>query len=191
MVTTLSPNEFDFIKALKQNNVSLFFKYLFFDGCKSKKVDKSLNVYHLNFYDNLSFTSIDTVIQAIKNTLNIYKCPISICGSKQFINTSGYNLPSYSPRVYNVENTTHSLLISGYKKVIDPKTGEEKELFKVHNSWGKNWQIANNNGWVDARHFIYMHPLYRIEKEGLSQKVRNIQISYFTTIKFTIKNILS
>lgn len=43
----------------------------------------------------------------------------------------------------------HAFLISGYKEVCSPT--KCRELVKVHNSWGKEWQSANNGGWVDAK----------------------------------------
>ena len=45
-------------------------------------------------------------------------------------------------------NETHSLVFSGFKQVRNGDT--IKDVFKVHNSWGQEWQIRNNDGWVDA-----------------------------------------
>ncbi len=49
----------------------------------------------------------------------------------------------------------HSFVISGYKKVCassSPKTC--RDLVKVHNSWGEDWQKKYNDGWVDAASIV-------------------------------------
>jgi hypothetical protein len=49
----------------------------------------------------------------------------------------------------------HCLLISGYKQVVNPNNlNDKKQLFKIHNSYGIEWQLEHNNGWVDAENFI-------------------------------------
>lgn len=49
--------------------------------------------------------------------------------------------------------TGHSVVISGYRKVCkDSACGTEcRDVLKVQNSWGEDWQKRNNDGWVDAR----------------------------------------
>ena len=38
--------------------------------------------------------------------------------------------------------------------VFNPENKKDKrDLFKVHNSWGAEWQRQNNDGWVDADQF--------------------------------------
>ncbi|MEK2688211.1 hypothetical protein [Bdellovibrio sp. GT3] len=44
----------------------------------------------------------------------------------------------------------HAAVVAGYRKVCDPK-GECVDSVKVLNSWGKGWQKANSDGWVDAK----------------------------------------
>lgn len=45
----------------------------------------------------------------------------------------------------------HNIVVSGYKKMCDPASRCDKEAFKVHNSWGSEWQAEfTNDGWVDA-----------------------------------------
>lgn len=48
----------------------------------------------------------------------------------------------------------HSFVISGYKRVCSTTSKNCKELFKVQNSWGKDWQNENNDGWVDAESIL-------------------------------------
>lgn len=47
----------------------------------------------------------------------------------------------------------HSVVISGYRKVCkDSNCGTEcRDIVKVQNSWGEDWQERNNDGWVDAK----------------------------------------
>lgn len=42
----------------------------------------------------------------------------------------------------------NSLVICGYKKVFNGRV--YKDVFKVHNSFGKSWQKIHNDGWIDA-----------------------------------------
>ena len=47
----------------------------------------------------------------------------------------------------------HSVVIAGHKQVcITP--GNCRILFKVHNSWGIEWQDQYDNGWVDANSIL-------------------------------------
>jgi hypothetical protein len=43
-------------------------------------------------------------------------------------------------------------VISGYKKVCNGS--DCKDIFKVHNSWGEEWQKLNNDGWLDADQIV-------------------------------------
>ncbi|MGZ8942825.1 MAG: hypothetical protein ACXW00_08675 [Methylobacter sp.] len=47
----------------------------------------------------------------------------------------------------------HSVVISGYRYVCKDKSEKKedcKHVFKIHNSWGDDWQTANADGWLDA-----------------------------------------
>jgi hypothetical protein len=47
----------------------------------------------------------------------------------------------------------HSVIISGYRRVCKNNSkcvAECRDVVKVQNSWGKDWQIKNDDGWVDA-----------------------------------------
>lgn len=48
---------------------------------------------------------------------------------------------------------THSVAVAGYRKVCK-KDGSCRDLLKVHNSWGEDWQRKNNDGWVDAESLL-------------------------------------
>jgi hypothetical protein len=48
----------------------------------------------------------------------------------------------------------HSVVISGYRKVCKKNgdcVADCRDVVKVQNSWGKDWQIKNDDGWVDAK----------------------------------------
>ncbi|MBC7457516.1 MAG: hypothetical protein H7235_04515 [Bdellovibrionaceae bacterium] len=49
--------------------------------------------------------------------------------------------------------STHVLTITGYKESCN-KQKKCKKLFKVLNSLGEDWQVAHNDGWVDASSII-------------------------------------
>ncbi len=49
--------------------------------------------------------------------------------------------------------TTHSVTISGYRKVCKGSGSAKtcRDVVKVQNSWGKDWQKEYDDGWVDAK----------------------------------------
>ncbi|MEK6627419.1 MAG: hypothetical protein AABY53_02240 [Bdellovibrionota bacterium] len=48
---------------------------------------------------------------------------------------------------------SHAIVVSGHKQVCNP-LNQCRDLVKVHNSWGAEWQRKYNNGWVDAQTMI-------------------------------------
>jgi C1A family cysteine protease len=61
-------------------------------------------------------------------------------------------------------STIHSIVICGYKKVINPENGKVLEVFKVQNSYGTDWQLQNNNGWIDAEKLLENTPAFWSER---------------------------
>ncbi|MNT58070.1 hypothetical protein D3C72_1954850 [compost metagenome] len=52
--------------------------------------------------------------------------------------------------------TRHSVVISGYRKMCKG-VGKERscrDVLRVQNSWGKDWQEDFGNGWVDAKELL-------------------------------------
>jgi hypothetical protein len=47
----------------------------------------------------------------------------------------------------------HSVAVTGYRKVCK-SDGSCRDLFKIQNSWGADWQKRNNDGWLDAESFL-------------------------------------
>ena len=47
--------------------------------------------------------------------------------------------------------SAHGVVVAGYRKIC---TGSAcQDYIRIHNSWGKEWQSRNSNGWIDARNF--------------------------------------
>ncbi|EPZ50125.1 hypothetical protein M902_1010 [Bacteriovorax sp. BAL6_X] len=42
----------------------------------------------------------------------------------------------------------HAYLLSGFRKICDDKN-KCRNQYRVHNSWGKNFEVFNDNGWVN------------------------------------------
>jgi hypothetical protein len=45
---------------------------------------------------------------------------------------------------------SHSVAVTGYRKQCTPK-GDCREVLRIQNSWGEEWQKQYNDGWVDAK----------------------------------------
>ena len=133
-VTGIKKELINLKKAFIQDSFDKFLYTLFFDGCK---LEGFADGFRPNSYpnDKTNATTAD-----IKNRI--------IEGLKK-------GKPVLLPSLCMVADSSnkckegHSVVVSGYKKVYKNKN-ELKNLFKVHNSWGINWQKSNNNGWVDA-----------------------------------------
>lgn len=48
----------------------------------------------------------------------------------------------------------HSVALTGYKKQCTADGKSCRELVRVQNSWGEEWQRQNDDGWVDAQTFL-------------------------------------
>lgn len=53
----------------------------------------------------------------------------------------------------NVCEGSHSVAVTGYRKQCTP-TGVCREMLRIQNSWGEEWQNKFNGGWVDAKSLI-------------------------------------
>lgn len=56
--------------------------------------------------------------------------------------------------------TPHIVVVFGYRQVC--AKGQCTDYLRVLNSWGKGWQAANSEGWIDARNF-YEH----LDRDGV------------------------
>lgn len=54
----------------------------------------------------------------------------------------------------NSSNIGHKIMITGYKKIKNPFTGEISDAFKVLNSWGVEWDELTNGGWFLADNIV-------------------------------------
>lgn len=48
----------------------------------------------------------------------------------------------------------HAIVIEGVKEVCRGEAMECVQMYKIKNSYGKNWEAQNNNGWVEAGNLI-------------------------------------
>lgn len=133
-VTGIKKELINLKKAFIQDSFDKFLYTLFFDGCK---LEGFADGFRPNSYPN---DKTNATLSDVKNRI--------IEGLKK-------GKPVLLPSLCMVADSSnkctegHSVVVSGYKKVYKNKN-ELKNLFKVHNSWGINWQKSNNNGWVDA-----------------------------------------
>lgn len=125
--------------ALLKENYDKFLYSLFFDECKLKNLFLSVK---MSAYPD---DSIDASAADLKNKV--------IEGLKKG-NPVLYPAVCAFPQNGDECESVHSVVISGYKKVCTKDSKPVcKDVFKIHNSWGVEWQRMNNDGWVDADAF--------------------------------------
>lgn len=149
-------------KALLKDSYDKFLYSLFFDGCELEGFPFS---YQPVVYpsDNLNITSEDLkqkIIQTVKS------------GKPVLFPKMCFIFDSKNRCQYG-----HAILISGYKKVCKVgKANECKDVFKVHNSWGEEWQKRNNDGWSDADSIV--SNVYK-NREGDKNSVQSASAAWF------------
>lgn len=129
----LNFNQLNLRKALTKKDFEQFLYSLFFDDCKME-----------NFPSGFSAAAFPL------DTMNVVPNDIKF----QIIKGLKSNKPILFPALCVSQNlsekcnSAHSIVFSGFKQVkINNLT---KDVFKVHNSWGDEWQKINNDGWMDA-----------------------------------------
>ena len=127
---------FDKLKnALGSDNYDKFLYSLFFSDCEMKPLllDIKTKAYPP---DRINATAVDMknkVVEVLKKGKPVIYQNICIV-----------------PKQCDEGGGGHTTVISGHKKVCNGDNSVCKEMFKIHNSWGKAWQDQNNDGWVDA-----------------------------------------
>jgi hypothetical protein len=145
--TNMDKKYFDFSKALQETYFNDFVRSLFFDGCKMAELPNTFSG-ALAFPSHSSSDSItnEIMILTVRRGLKEGGKPVLVQDIYGLKNIDGTQKDSQQP---------HCLLISGYKQVVNPNNlNDKKQLFKIHNSYGIEWQLEHNNGWVDAENFI-------------------------------------
>lgn len=124
-------------KALNKDSFAKFMYVVFFDGCKRELFP-------------CGFTVVPFPIDGVDATEQDIKSKLLLALSRN----RPVMLPSLclSQDMDDECDMLHALVISGYKKVV--AGNQVKEVFKVHNSWGKVWQKMNNDGWLDAESIL-------------------------------------
>jgi hypothetical protein len=152
--TGMDKQYFNLKKALSKDNFDKFMYVLFFDGCRTKSFADG---FHPVAYpdDNTNAMPTDCKFKAIEGLKK----------GKPVL------FPSLCLTIGKDNNATsgHSVVIAGYKKVY--RGNVYKEVFKVHNSWGIEWQRLNNDGWVDAD--VFMAATLRIPNQNASSRVQS------------------
>lgn len=119
-------------KALTKNNYDQFLYTLFFDDCKKENFPSGFRDAAFPL-DSMNVTPIEVKHQIIKGLKLGKPIILSLCVSQNKGNEC---------------ESSHLLVVSGFKQA---KHGNViNDVFKVHNSWGVEWQRKNNDGWIDA-----------------------------------------
>lgn len=123
-------------KALTKDSYDKFLYALFFSGCKMPIFPAA---YQTMAYpaDGINATSNDLknkIIEVLKKGKPVLYPNLCL--------------------VYESNNQCklgHSIVISGHKRVCVKNSKTQcKDIFRVHNSWGEEWQKINNDGWISA-----------------------------------------
>jgi len=129
----LNFNQINLRKALTKDNFEQFLYTLFFNDCKMENFPSGFSSMAFPI-DSLDVNSTDIknkIIFGLKSGKPILFSGLCISENKE-----------------KDCKKSHSFVISGYKKVKDGNL--IKDVFKVHNSYGTEWQKIKNNGWCDA-----------------------------------------
>lgn len=125
-------NELTLKKAITKENFDEFLYTLFFDDCKLENFPSGFSAMAFPVDQEVSTNEIKMqVVKGLKYDKPVILPYMCISANKS-----------------NECEVGHSIVIAGYKNVIHKNI--KKDLFKVHNSWGIEWQKINNDGWVDA-----------------------------------------
>jgi hypothetical protein len=153
-------NQPAFIKAIRKENFDEFLYTLFFDDCKRENFPSGFSA--MAFPLDQEVTTNDLKLQVIEGLK--YGKPV--------------NLPyiCISANIGNKCEEGHSIVIAGFKNVVNKN--DRKDLFKVHNSWGVEWQKGNNDGWVDAD--IICQNIMKVKSEDGSYKITPGSVIWLT-----------
>jgi len=132
--TGMEPQYFNLKMALTKKNFDYFMYTLFFEDCPLEVFASGFRP--IAYPDDSVIATNEDIKNRIIRGLQLGK-PVLTSQVCMFVDKD------------NRCESGHSSVVSGYRKVYD-KYGNYKELFKVHNSWGNEWQQKHNDGWVDA-----------------------------------------
>jgi hypothetical protein len=131
-----------FTSALQKNTYGEFLFALLFKNCKPLLSSERPKFYGLPENPGQKLAKTE-VLEAMKGILNKKKPFLinSLCLEKN------------SQKCLS----NHSTVISGYRKACPSSNYNDSKCkfqLKIHNCWGKDWQTANNDGWLDAAPLI-------------------------------------
>jgi hypothetical protein len=131
-ITGIPGKNLNLQKAFAQPTFRSFMYQIFFNNC--------FDYVSVAYKNNLEVRPITDLNVNKQDIINLVQqgAPVLIN-----INSSPNSDPDY-----------HVLVISGYKKLIDPNTGAKVDAFKLHNSWGDVWDEQTNDGWFLADNIL-------------------------------------
>lgn len=137
-MTGFEANAINLKQALSKKSYDEFLFTLLFADCKLREVSRGFR--QITYPQETSKVSNEDLKNRIKQGLNANHpvlFPYLCLESKENGNDCKYG---------------HSVVISGFKKIC---CGDKcTDLFKVHNSWGQDWQDRNKGGWVSADNLL-------------------------------------
>lgn len=137
-MTGLDESVINLKQALSKKSYDEFLYTLFFADCKLREVSRGFR--QVKYPQESSKLSNEDLKNRIRQGLNADHPVLfpNLCMEK--VDDKGNC------------NSGHSIVISGFKKICcnDKCT----DIFKVHNSWGQDWQDRNNDGWVSADNLL-------------------------------------
>lgn len=120
----------------------IFSDVLFFQlQCRDPKNHIKIEPFKSKYASTLKYPTIQSKIDLTLELLNKNITPeLAVCNSPK---------DSVGKRTCG----DHAILINGHRKRCNSENICKLE-FKVFNSWGKDWQDENNDGWVDAENLF-------------------------------------
>ena len=122
---------------LKRDTFGEFLYTSVFSGCKQIVKSTSPKSFGYPKLDEVKSVTNEDMIKKVKEILN-QGVPFGLSGFCTTRNPDG------------TCKGRHGVVVSGYKRACNA-SNECRDVFKVQNSWGAEWQKLYNDGWVDAK----------------------------------------
>lgn len=136
----VDPDPLEFLGSLRSDNFRKFLFKLTFDRDFNRSAEcQEINMRHVQFINYPSFGDPKIPLVAL-----IDKVKANLVDQKPII-LSGLCV---SKHIVTGKCSFHCVLLVGIKSMRKRTTGEIVEFIQVRNSWGKDWQAQNNDGWI-------------------------------------------
>jgi hypothetical protein len=157
----------EILAAFGQDSFAMFLdKMLIPEHCREKQLSSIKPGYKVATFPKEKLPpgeeSYNATLEQIKSVLGTQKVPIGLSFCAQAGKLTKKSMDDCRPKdekgTTSVAGGTHSLVISGYRKVCKkgkPETSDNcYDAVQVQNSWGIDWQQSNQDGWVDAKELL-------------------------------------